>query len=32
ASTVYKEAQDMGLGNQDWTSLYAMLSPEGQKA
>jgi 4-hydroxybutyrate dehydrogenase/sulfolactaldehyde 3-reductase len=32
ASTVYKEAQDMGLGNQDWTSLYAMLSPEGHKA
>jgi 3-hydroxyisobutyrate dehydrogenase-like beta-hydroxyacid dehydrogenase len=32
ASTVYKKAQDMGRGNQDWTSLYAMLSPEGQKA
>jgi 4-hydroxybutyrate dehydrogenase/sulfolactaldehyde 3-reductase len=32
ASVVYKEAQDKGRGNQDWTALYAMLSPEGQKA
>jgi 4-hydroxybutyrate dehydrogenase/sulfolactaldehyde 3-reductase len=32
ASLIYKEAQDKGRGNQDWTALYAMLSPEGQKA
>lgn len=30
ASIVYKEAQDKGRGKQDWTALYAMLSPEGQ--
>lgn len=27
ASYVYKEAQNEGRGNQDWTALYDMLSP-----
>jgi 4-hydroxybutyrate dehydrogenase/sulfolactaldehyde 3-reductase len=31
ASTVYKEAQNTGLGNQDWTSLYAMSSARDQQ-
>lgn len=30
ASSIYKKAQNEGRGNQDWTALYAMLSPEGQ--
>ncbi|MFT5720142.1 MAG: 4-hydroxybutyrate dehydrogenase/sulfolactaldehyde 3-reductase [Motiliproteus sp.] len=30
ANVVYNEAQDAGRGNQDWTALYSMLSPEGQ--
>jgi 4-hydroxybutyrate dehydrogenase/sulfolactaldehyde 3-reductase len=32
ASVVYKDAQEGGRGNQDWTALYAMLSPEMQES
>ncbi|MDO6564388.1 sulfolactaldehyde 3-reductase [Amphritea sp. 1_MG-2023] len=32
ASYVYKEAQNEGRGNQDWTALYDMLSPAKQIA
>lgn len=30
ARTIYQQAKDAGRGNQDWTALYAMLSPRYQ--